>query len=156
MKEAMKKSIKQARGGKVWSPKPDSRKVKLIGILEIVLSPVLFAMIAVLVIGVVTVCQGLISLNQKQDEKVRVEIAYEQEYGYSDVKLMKDNKATVIVTQTGETKEVSTIDYKGAPILYETDEQLKAKIVESDAGTYEVMYAVQRGNEALEEGRTDG
>lgn len=152
----MKKSIKQAKGGKVWSAKSGSRKVKLIGILEVVLSPVLFVMIAVLVIVVVTVCQWLISSNQEQDEKVRFEIAYEQEYGYSDVKLMEENKATVTVTQTGETKEVNTIDYKGAPILYETDEQLKAKMLESDAGTYEVMYAVQRGNEALGEGRTDG
>lgn len=130
-------------GGRVWSPQksaPISFKDKLIMIfspLNIVVASIVVAMI---------VMPFIVMSDSKESAAANeaINLAYEQEYGYVNVEVALDKgKAQVTLSQTGETKEVSASTYKGAIILYETDEQLKTKMQEADAGTYEVLKAVK-------------
>lgn len=104
-----------------------------------------FATLAITVVvgmGALAFSTGL-AVHDEFDKSSNLATAYENEYGYSDVKVMENSKATVTVTQTNEAKEVDVFAYKGAFILYETDEQLNEKIAEVDAGTYEVSKTIQ-------------
>lgn len=100
------------------------------------------AITAVVGLGTLAFSTGL-AVHEELDKSSKLAAAYEHEYGYSDVKVMENSKATVTVIQTNEAKEVDVFAYKGAFILFETDGQLNDKIAEADAGTYEVLKTIQ-------------
>lgn len=162
---------KAAVGGKVWTPssaspialtfhparppkytfrgRPLNTILDVLGVVAIwILMPLMIGFYVAMGLGaatlVVVMAWGTGSmLHADYDKSVRVESAYEQEYGYSDVDVSENARAEVTVTQTGETKEVNVFSYKGAFILYETEQQLEEKKMEVDAGTYEVLKAMQ-------------
>lgn len=135
-------------GGRVWSPRPKrpltfTDHVKTV--VRALLSPsILLGTLtaALAVFAAITAGNSMID-HQIKFEQMKLASAFELEYGYSDVGLIEDGKIQVTVTETGETKKVSASTYMGAPVLYESEEQLEEKKAEADAGTYEVLEAIK-------------
>lgn len=132
-------------GGKVWSPPtlspsplshPQGAFRKFVqdhdGILRILGIILLFGGVLV---GLLYAEQAL-----RAEDSTPLKLAYEQEYGYSDVQFdLVAGEADVTIATTGETEKVNATMYKTAVIFYDTRDQLEKKMDKVDAGTYAAL-----------------
>lgn len=135
---------KEATGGRVWFPDPNSNGPSLLdrfvtGSANFVLNhPIL---LCVLFLGWIPVVAVIGYWSSPPSSSDAMSSAWEQEYGYQEVSVNNDFSEAEVVTATGEIMSVDALKYKGARILFESQEQLYEKIEEVESGTYpEELY----------------
>lgn len=132
-----------ARGGRVWTAPTTgtvSSVAKSLAKHEMYKTFAQVISIVMFLPTVVVLCIGYNSINNMR-EKSDMRQSFVEEYGYTRVVMDEEKFSAEVVTLDGDEKKVDSINYNGAIILYENQEQLDEKITEVDSGTYpEELY----------------
>lgn len=144
MSEGNESSTPIAKGGKVWSPNPTGSLASVPqpkkdrgSLVFSFLGPMIAAVVALSVICIVQLYgEGIAGADTANTQEGTTLSGWEQEYGYKDVDFDAYPDPVTVVTVEGETKTVDVIEYRGASVLFETEEQMKEKMAKIDAGDY--------------------